>query len=112
MTVLAFEKSVYGRKEPLFLNLLLFKMGLFCPDSTQNFGKAPAANGFILQRGTVTLPCECHVGAAAMLQLGSNLNEVWSTSGRCPGTFGPWWPFVISGATPHFKLAGTHRLPG
>lgn len=30
MTVLAFEKSTCGRKEPLYLNLLLFKMGLFC----------------------------------------------------------------------------------
>lgn len=72
MTVLAFEKSVCGCKEPLYLNLVLFKMGLFCPDSTQNFGKAPAANGCVLQRGTVKLPCECLVGAAAVLQLGSS----------------------------------------
>lgn len=62
MTVLAFEKSVCGCKEPLYLNLLLFKMVLFCPDSTQNFGKAPTANGCVLQRGTVKLPCESSSG--------------------------------------------------
>lgn len=72
MTVLAFEKSMCGRKEPLYPNLLLFKMGLFCPDSTQNFGKAPAADSCVLQRGPVKLPCERLVGAAAMLQLGSS----------------------------------------
>lgn len=51
MTVLPSEKSVCVLKGLLYLDLPLFKMRLFCCDSTQNFGKALAANACGLQRG-------------------------------------------------------------
>lgn len=113
MTVLPFGKSMCGRKGPLYLDLPLFKMELFCPDSTPRLGK--------LQKLTA-VDCGgrelwgCPASGWPGLLPGPGwlwlLNKVWGTGTRYPRHTWALPAVMTTGAAQPFQLSCTHRFPG
>lgn len=106
-TVLLSEKSVYALKGPLYLDLPLFKMGLFCPDFTRTLEQLWQLMTMDCRgERTVKLPCECLTWVAAKFQLGSTF---WMRPGApAPDTPGMLRP---GGHLWHQEPLSTLNLP-